>query len=180
LYAEGHFRQDVGLPERIGVDNGANFKSAAFQRACENEGVRVEFRPPGKARYGGHIERLMGTMMKDVHVLPLNMLRYISNDLSASLVCFGVTEAREALQRDAQLARRFDFLTMPRWSADDTFEELVRAILRNQPLREKERSDRKGIATYFLVGGRRDRAYFSHDEHFGDRRRRRRRRKNHG
>ena len=60
----------VGLPERIGVDNGADFKSAAFQRACENEGVRVEFRPPGKARYGGHIERLMGTMMKDVHVLP--------------------------------------------------------------------------------------------------------------
>ena len=60
----------VGLPERIGVDNGADFRSAAFQRACENEGVRVEFRPPGKARYGGHIERLMGTMMKDVHVLP--------------------------------------------------------------------------------------------------------------
>ena len=60
----------VGLPERIGVDNGADFKSAAFRRACENEGVRVEFRPPGKARYGGHIERLMGTMMKDVHVLP--------------------------------------------------------------------------------------------------------------
>jgi putative transposase len=39
----------VGLPERIGVDNGADFRSAAFQRACENEGVRVEFRPPGKA-----------------------------------------------------------------------------------------------------------------------------------
>ena len=35
----------VGLPERIGVDNGTDFKSAAFQRACENEGVRVEFRP---------------------------------------------------------------------------------------------------------------------------------------
>jgi putative transposase len=60
----------VGLPECIGVDNGADFRSAAFQRACENEGIRVEFRPPGKARYGGHIERLMGAMMKDVHVLP--------------------------------------------------------------------------------------------------------------
>jgi putative transposase len=60
----------VGLPETIGVDNGSDFKSATFRRACENEGVRVEFRPPGRPHYGGHIERLMGTMMKDVHALP--------------------------------------------------------------------------------------------------------------
>jgi putative transposase len=60
----------VGLPEMIGVDNGSDFKSATFRRACENEGIRVEFRPPGRPHYGGHIERLMGTMMKDVHALP--------------------------------------------------------------------------------------------------------------
>jgi putative transposase len=60
----------VGLPETIGVDNGSDFKSATFRRACENEGIRVEFRLPGRPHYGGHIERLMGTMMKDVHALP--------------------------------------------------------------------------------------------------------------
>src|SRR5271166_6036147 len=60
----------VGLPELIGVDNGSDFRSATFRRACENEGIRVEFRPPGRPHYGGHIERLMGTMMKDVHALP--------------------------------------------------------------------------------------------------------------
>lgn len=60
----------AGLPERILVDNGADFRSAAFQRACENQGVHIEYRPPGKAHYGGHIERLMGTMMNEVHVLP--------------------------------------------------------------------------------------------------------------
>src|SRR5271166_2239912 len=60
----------VGLPELIGVDNGSDFRSATFRRACENEGIRVEFRPPGRPYYGGHIERLMGTMMKDVHALP--------------------------------------------------------------------------------------------------------------
>ena len=38
----------------------------------------------------------------------LNMLRLISNDLEASLVCFGVMEAREAIQGDVHLARRFD------------------------------------------------------------------------
>ena len=47
----------------------------------------------------------------------LNMLRFISNDLKASLVCFGVMEAREAIQGDVQLARRFDVLTMPRYVA---------------------------------------------------------------
>lgn len=59
-----------GLPERIGVDNGSDFRSAVFRRACDNEGVRVEFRPPGRPHYGGHIERLMGTMMREVHALP--------------------------------------------------------------------------------------------------------------
>jgi putative transposase len=59
----------VGLPEMIGVDNGSDFQSATFRRACEKEGIRVEFRPPGRPHYGGHIERLKGTMMRDVHAL---------------------------------------------------------------------------------------------------------------
>jgi type II secretory pathway predicted ATPase ExeA len=67
----------------------------------------------------------------------LNTLRFISNDLKASLLCFGVMEAREAIQGDVQLARRFDVITLPRWSADEAFEELILAILRNQPMREK-------------------------------------------
>jgi hypothetical protein len=37
----------------------------------------------------------------------LNTLRYISNELQISLVCFGVNEAREAISGDVQLARRF-------------------------------------------------------------------------
>jgi putative transposase len=54
----------------IGVDNGSDFKSSTFRRACENEGIRIESRPPGRPHYSGHIERLMGTVMKDVHALP--------------------------------------------------------------------------------------------------------------
>ena len=53
-----------------------------------------------------------------------------------SLVCFGVKEAREAISGDVQLARRFDELTLPRWSADAQYEALVISILRNTPLRE--------------------------------------------
>jgi Bacterial TniB protein len=66
----------------------------------------------------------------------LNTLRYLSNELKLSLVCFGVNEAREAISGDVQLARRFEEFPLPRWSADDGFEQLVRAIIRNLPLRQ--------------------------------------------
>ncbi len=66
----------------------------------------------------------------------LNTLRYLSNELRLSLVCFGVAEAREAISGDVQLARRFDEFSLKRWSADAEFEALVRSILRNLPLRE--------------------------------------------
>lgn len=66
----------------------------------------------------------------------LNALRFLSNELKLSLVCFGVTDAREAIGSDVQLARRFDELILPRWSASAQFEELIISILRNMPLRE--------------------------------------------
>jgi len=66
----------------------------------------------------------------------LNTLRYLSNELKLSLVCFGVAEAREAISGDVQLARRFDEFSLRRWSADAEFEALVGSILRNLPLRE--------------------------------------------
>jgi len=66
----------------------------------------------------------------------LDTLRYLSNELKLSLVCFGVAEAREAISGDVQLARRFDEFSLRRWSADAEFEALVGSILRNLPLRE--------------------------------------------
>lgn len=66
----------------------------------------------------------------------LNTLRYLSNELRISLVCFGVKEAREAISGDVQLARRFEEFPLTRWSAEEGFEQLVLAIIRNLPLRE--------------------------------------------
>jgi putative transposase len=37
----------AGLPETIHVDNGADFRSRAFERACRNEGIRLIWRDPG-------------------------------------------------------------------------------------------------------------------------------------
>lgn len=66
----------------------------------------------------------------------LNTLRFLSNRLRISLVCFGVNEAREAISGDVQLARRFEQFTLSRWVANEQFEALVVSILRNPPLRQ--------------------------------------------
>lgn len=59
-----------GIPQAIHVDNGRDFRSDAFQSACAEWGIAIEYRPPGRVHYGGHIERLIGTTMGAVHVLP--------------------------------------------------------------------------------------------------------------
>jgi putative transposase len=60
----------AGLPETLHSDNGSDFRSRAFERACRNHGTRVIWRPPARPHFGGHIERLIGTQMGAVHLLP--------------------------------------------------------------------------------------------------------------
>ena len=59
-----------GIPRAIHVDNGAEFHASAFGLACAEYQIDLRYRPPGTPRYGGHIERLIGTMMGAVHLLP--------------------------------------------------------------------------------------------------------------
>ena len=59
-----------GIPKMIHVDNGAEFHARAFKIACSEYQIDLQHRPPGTPRYGGHIERLIGTMMGAVHLLP--------------------------------------------------------------------------------------------------------------
>lgn len=58
-----------GLPNKIHVDNGSDFRSDTFKRACAEYGINLEFRPVRTPHYGGHIERLIGTFMQEVHQL---------------------------------------------------------------------------------------------------------------
>ncbi|UFX13022.1 Mu transposase C-terminal domain-containing protein [Sinorhizobium meliloti] len=60
----------AGLPETLHVDNGSDFRSRAFKRGCEDAGMAINWRPPGEPRFGGHIERLIGTQMGKLHLLP--------------------------------------------------------------------------------------------------------------
>ncbi len=59
----------AGLPEILHCDNGAEFRSRALAGACREYGIKLQFRPPATPRFGGHVERLIGTMMGAVHVL---------------------------------------------------------------------------------------------------------------
>jgi len=60
----------AGLPDMVHVDNGPDFRSRAFKRGCQDAGIAIEWRPPGQPRFGGHIERLIGTQMGRLHLLP--------------------------------------------------------------------------------------------------------------
>lgn len=74
-----------GLPGTVHVDNGKEFHSRALERGCREHGIELKFRPRRTPHYGGHIERLIGTFMGEVHLLP------------------GTTEASESLGPSANL-----------------------------------------------------------------------------
>jgi putative transposase len=74
-----------GVPQCVHADNGSDFKGEALRRGCEDYGIRIEFRPPGRAHFGGHIERLIGTLMQRVHTLPGTTYSGRDGDHSARL-----------------------------------------------------------------------------------------------
>ena len=59
-----------GFPDAIHVDNAKEFRSRALRRGAEEYGIELIHRPIATPHYGGHIERLIGTMMGAVHLLP--------------------------------------------------------------------------------------------------------------
>jgi putative transposase len=61
-----------GIPDALHVDNGREFHSAAFRRGCDLNGIDTIYRPPATPRFGGHVERLIGTLMRRVRLLPGN------------------------------------------------------------------------------------------------------------
>jgi hypothetical protein len=90
------------------------------------------------------IHNIMAGSWREQRIV-LNTLRFLSNEVKLSLVCFGIMEAREAINGDVQLARRFDVITLPRWQANDDFQQLVLSIIRNLPLREPSILTARGL-----------------------------------
>ncbi len=59
-----------GLPEAVHADTAKEFRGKMLRRACKEYDIESDFRPKGKAEFGGHIERLMDTFAADIHKLP--------------------------------------------------------------------------------------------------------------
>jgi putative transposase len=59
-----------GKPDELYVDNAPEFHSEALRRGCDEHGIRLSYRPLGQPHYGGIVERVIGTMMRQVHELP--------------------------------------------------------------------------------------------------------------
>ncbi len=58
-----------GVPRIIGVDNGADLVSSDMQRVCDEYSITLMKRPVARPQFGAHIERVLGTINKEVHNL---------------------------------------------------------------------------------------------------------------
>lgn len=59
-----------GLPKTLHMDNAREFRGTMLERACKQYGIDIEWRPVARPHFGGHIERLLGTLSKEIHTLP--------------------------------------------------------------------------------------------------------------
>lgn len=59
-----------GLPRSVLLDNAKEHHATSLRRGCEANLIVLSYRPPGQPYFGGHIERLIGTMMHKLHALP--------------------------------------------------------------------------------------------------------------
>lgn len=59
-----------GKPAAVHADNAKEFRGRMLTRACENLGIDLHWRPVARPHFGGHIERLCGTLNEAIHALP--------------------------------------------------------------------------------------------------------------
>ena len=59
-----------GIPRTIHADNAKEFRGNMLMNACQEYGIDLEWRPVATPHYGAHIERLLGTLNKEVHAAP--------------------------------------------------------------------------------------------------------------
>lgn len=59
-----------GFMQAVHADNAKEFRGAMLRRACENYKIDLQLRPVKTPHYGGHIERMMGTVSNELRKLP--------------------------------------------------------------------------------------------------------------
>jgi putative transposase len=59
-----------GTLSKIHADNAREFRGNTLKKSCKDYNMDLEWRPVKQPRYGAHIERMLGTVLKTVHSLP--------------------------------------------------------------------------------------------------------------
>jgi putative transposase len=59
-----------GIPRRLHLDNAKEFRGRVLERACQQYNIGIEWRPVARPNFGAHIERLLGTFLREIHSLP--------------------------------------------------------------------------------------------------------------
>lgn len=81
----------------------------------------------------------------------LNLLKFLANDLRASIVLVGTDDAVIALQSDTQMVSRFTPFEIPRWRESEAFRRLLSAFERLLPLRRPSDLAQREIVQYVLA-----------------------------
>lgn len=58
-----------GVMKTIHADNAKEFRGNMLRKASEEYGINLEWRPVTRPNWGGHIERLLGTLLTEIHDL---------------------------------------------------------------------------------------------------------------
>jgi putative transposase len=66
-----------GRPRLIYTDNGGEFRSPSFRMGCKRQHIENGYRPVRTPRFGGSIERLIGTFMRRMRLIPGNTFNEI-------------------------------------------------------------------------------------------------------
>ena len=89
-----------GIPEILEYDQGSENIARGIQRGLKLHGIKAKIRPKGHPEQHGHIERLIGTMMRAVHELPGTTFSNINERGESepdTLACLSVTELERVL-----------------------------------------------------------------------------------
>lgn len=67
-----------GLPNALFTDNAAEFDSRGLAAGCARYDIEGQFRPLGRPHFGGRIERLIGTVMGRLKLMPGATMRSVA------------------------------------------------------------------------------------------------------
>lgn len=68
-----------GRPRSLVTDSEKEFKGNAFQRGCEDYGIRIRYRDRGRVHHGGVVERLLGKLNGVLATQPGSTGRSVAN-----------------------------------------------------------------------------------------------------